>query len=118
MLLFINVTRGDINGRVGGTILHCKMATLQEEMCRGRHHCNARKESQGFRVVKIPEAEGAVRIATGNGIVEMVGCDEDMSLGLGSWGRNDGGDKDLQGCLMEQDGLDLASNVVGRFVAV
>ncbi len=68
-------------------MLHCKMATSQEEMCRGRHQCDACKESQGFRGVKIPEAEGTARIATGDGIVKMEGHDENMSLGLGSMGE-------------------------------
>ncbi len=44
-------------------------------------------ESQGFRGIKLPEAEGTVRIATGNSVVEMVDCDEDMSLCLSSTGE-------------------------------
>ncbi len=87
LLLLVNVTREDINGRVGGAMLHCKMATLQEEMCRGRHQGNAQGESQRFRGIKIPEAEGTIRIATGKSIIEMTGHYEDMSLGLGSVGE-------------------------------
>ncbi len=102
------------------------MATLQEDLCRGRHQGNAHEESQGFRGV-IPEEEGAVRIATGTGIVAMVDCDEDMSLGLGFAGEelmektkifkvvNDQQQGDLR---LEQVNLDLAGDAMGGFVIV
>ncbi len=86
-----------------GEMLHCKMASLQEEMlcckiakslghvagrhCRGRHQGNESKESQGFGGAKTQETEGTVGTATGDIIVKMAGCDEDMSLGFGSTGE-------------------------------
>ncbi len=79
------------------------MTTWQEEMscckiemsqgyvagrhCGGRHQGDVCKEFQGFKGVEKLEAEGAVRIATGNAIVKMAGQDEDVSLGLGSAGN-------------------------------
>ncbi len=122
-IFIIDDTREDIKGEM----LHCKMAILQEEMCRGRHQGDAGEESQGFRVVKVPEVEGMDKIATGNGIVELVGYDEYMSLGLGSVGEELIEEKQMfkvvqdhqQGELhLVQGGLDLASNVVGKFVVV
>ncbi len=108
-------------------MLHCKMATLQEEMCRGRHQGDAGEESQGFRGVKVPEAEGTDKIATCNGVVQMVGCDEDISLGLGSAGEEKMKQKQIfkvvedqqpGGLHLEQGNLDLAGNVMCRFVIV
>ncbi len=68
-------------------MLHSKMATLQKEMHGGRHQGDAGEESQGFREVKAPEAEGMDKVSTGNGIVEIMGCYEYMSHGFGSVGE-------------------------------
>ncbi len=71
--------------------------------------------------------EGTDKIDTSNGIVEMVGCDEYMSLGLDSVGQELMVEEQIfkvvqdqqqgESCL-EQGSLDLASNVVGEFVGV
>ncbi len=76
-------------------MFHCKMATLQDKTCWGRHQGDSVEDSQGFRRVKVPEAESMDKIATGDGIVEMVGCDEYMSLGLGSVGEESKEEKQI-----------------------
>ena len=89
LLSLTDFTRGDINGRVGGGQCcivkwqHCKSATSLGHVAgrhyRGRNQDNACEEFQGLIGVKTPQAEEAVGIAS---------CDEDMSLVLAPWGRN------------------------------
>ncbi len=69
-------------------MLHCNMVALQEEMCWKRHQGDVGEESQGFRGMKVPKAEGMDKLTLAMALLRLWVVMSICPLVLALWGRN------------------------------